>query len=83
MTHRGFLNQANSRMEMTLEQHPEDEMKKPSTAEVLWTDSQGSVWAAWNPVRWACRVIPALAQQAAKLTSGLTGIPMVCENQGT
>ncbi|XP_013372022.1 PREDICTED: ragulator complex protein LAMTOR5 [Chinchilla lanigera] len=67
------------RMEATLEQHLEDTMKNPSIVGVLCTDSQG--------LNLGCRgtlsdehagVISVLAQQAAKLTSDPTDIPVVC-----
>ncbi|XP_008848576.2 ragulator complex protein LAMTOR5 [Nannospalax galili] len=67
------------RMETTLEQHLEDTMKNPSIVGVLCTDSQG--------LNLGCRgtlsdehagVISVLAQQAAKLTSDPTDIPVVC-----
>jgi len=66
-------------MEATLEQHLEDTMKNPSIVGVLCTDSQG--------LNLGCRgtlsdehagVISVLAQQAAKLTSDPTDIPVVC-----
>ncbi|XP_003515887.3 ragulator complex protein LAMTOR5 isoform X1, partial [Cricetulus griseus] len=66
-------------MESTLEQHLEDTMKNPSIVGVLCTDSQG--------LNLGCRgtlsdehagVISVLAQQAAKLTSDPTDIPVVC-----
>ncbi|CAK7302987.1 ragulator complex protein LAMTOR5 isoform X1 [Canis lupus baileyi] len=67
-------------MEATLEQHLEDtSMKNPSIVGVLCTDSQG--------LNLGCRgtlsdehagVISVLAQQAAKLTSDPTDIPVVC-----
>ncbi|XP_035293121.1 ragulator complex protein LAMTOR5-like [Cricetulus griseus] len=66
-------------MEATLEQHLEDTMKNPSIVGVLCTDSQG--------LNLGCRgtlsdvhagVISVLAQQATKLTSDPTGLPMVC-----
>ncbi|XP_004390479.2 ragulator complex protein LAMTOR5 [Trichechus manatus latirostris] len=66
-------------METTLEQHLEDTMKNPSIVGVLCTDSQG--------LNLGCRgtlsdehagVISVLAQQAAKLTSDPTDIPVVC-----
>ncbi|MBZ3873137.1 Ragulator complex protein LAMTOR5 [Sciurus carolinensis] len=68
-----------SGMEATLEQHLEDTMKNPSIVGVLCTDSQG--------LNLGCRgtlsdehagVISVLAQQAAKLTSDPTDIPVVC-----
>ncbi|KAM7054540.1 ragulator complex protein LAMTOR5 isoform 1-T1 [Molossus nigricans] len=64
-------------MEATLEQHLEDTMKNPSIVGVLCTDSQG--------LNLGCRgtlsdehagVISVLAQQAAKLTSDPTDIPV-------
>lgn len=70
---------ASSGMEATLEQHLEDTMKNPSIVGVLCTDSQG--------LNLGCRgtlsdehagVISVLAQQAAKLTSDPTDIPVVC-----
>ncbi|XP_005367893.1 ragulator complex protein LAMTOR5 [Microtus ochrogaster] len=66
-------------MEATLEQHLEDTMKNPSIVGVLCTDSQG--------LNLGCRgtlsdehagVISVLAQQASKLTSDPTDIPVVC-----
>nr|XP_004658968.3 ragulator complex protein LAMTOR5 [Jaculus jaculus] len=66
-------------MEATLEQHLEDTMKNPSIVGVLCTDSQG--------LNLGCRgtlsdehagVVSVLAQQAAKLTSDPTDIPVVC-----
>uniref|UniRef100_A0A8C9UQ84 Ragulator complex protein LAMTOR5 n=1 Tax=Spermophilus dauricus TaxID=99837 RepID=A0A8C9UQ84_SPEDA len=66
-------------MEATLEQHLEDTMKNPSIVGVLCTDSEG--------FNLGCRetlsdehagVISVLAQQAAKLTSDSTDIPVVC-----
>ncbi|KAG6935369.1 late endosomal/lysosomal adaptor, MAPK and MTOR activator 5, partial [Chelydra serpentina] len=68
-----------SSMEGTLEQHLEDTMKNPSIVGVLCTDSQG--------LNLGCRgtlsdehagVISVLAQQAAKLTSDPTDVPVVC-----
>ena len=66
-------------MEATLEQHLDGTMKNPSIVGVLCTDSQG--------LNLGCRgtlsdehagVISVLAQQAAKLTSDPTDIPVVC-----
>ncbi|KAG8517657.1 Ragulator complex protein LAMTOR5, partial [Galemys pyrenaicus] len=66
-------------MEATLEQHLEDTMKNPSIVGVLCTDSQG--------LNLGCRgtlsdehagVVSVLAQQAARLTSDPTDIPVVC-----
>ena len=66
-------------MEVTLEQPLEDTVKSPSIVGVLCTDSQG--------LDLGCRgtlsaehagVISVLAQQAAKLTSAPTDIPVVC-----
>ncbi|XP_003479043.1 ragulator complex protein LAMTOR5 isoform X1 [Cavia porcellus] len=74
-----WLGWAAGRMEATLEQHLEDTMKNPSIVGVLCTDSQG--------LNLGCRgtlsdehagVISVLAQQAAKLTSDPTDIPVVC-----
>uniref|UniRef100_A0A8C6RSC4 Ragulator complex protein LAMTOR5 n=1 Tax=Nannospalax galili TaxID=1026970 RepID=A0A8C6RSC4_NANGA len=59
-----------SRTETTLEQHLEDTMKNPSIVGVLCTDSQ--------ELNLGCCVISVVAQQAAKLTSDPTDIPMVC-----
>uniref|UniRef100_A0A3Q7N9I4 Ragulator complex protein LAMTOR5 n=1 Tax=Callorhinus ursinus TaxID=34884 RepID=A0A3Q7N9I4_CALUR len=65
--------------EAILEQHLRDTMKNPSLVGVLCTDSQG--------LNLGCRgtlsdehagVISVLAQQAAKLTSDPTDIPVVC-----
>ncbi|XP_031230987.1 ragulator complex protein LAMTOR5 [Mastomys coucha] len=73
------LGQTACGMEATLEQHLEDTMKNPSIVGVLCTDSQG--------LNLGCRgtlsdehagVISVLAQQAAKLTSDPTDIPVVC-----
>ncbi|KAL4841366.1 hypothetical protein H8958_003781 [Nasalis larvatus] len=50
-------------MEATLEQHLEDPMKNPSIVEVLYEHTG---------------VISVLPQQAAKLTSDPTDIPVVC-----
>uniref|UniRef100_A0A2K6CAP8 Uncharacterized protein n=1 Tax=Macaca nemestrina TaxID=9545 RepID=A0A2K6CAP8_MACNE len=50
-------------MEVTLEQHLEDTMKNPSIVGVLYEHN---------------RVISVLPQQAAKLTSDPTDIPVVC-----
>ncbi|XP_004854174.1 ragulator complex protein LAMTOR5 [Heterocephalus glaber] len=75
----GLGRTASDRMEATLEQHLEDTMKNPSIVGVLCTDSQG--------LNLGCRgtlsdehagVISVLAQQAAKLTSDPTDIPVVC-----
>ncbi|XP_029470804.1 ragulator complex protein LAMTOR5 [Rhinatrema bivittatum] len=66
-------------MESALEQHLEEIMKNPSIVGVLCTDSQG--------LNLGCRgslsdehagVISVLAQQAAKLTSDFTDVPVVC-----
>nr|XP_033810602.1 ragulator complex protein LAMTOR5 [Geotrypetes seraphini] len=66
-------------MESALEQHLEETMKNPSIIGVLCTDSQG--------LNLGCRgslsdehagVISVLAQQAAKLTTDSTDVPVVC-----
>uniref|UniRef100_A0A8D0KIG9 Ragulator complex protein LAMTOR5 n=1 Tax=Salvator merianae TaxID=96440 RepID=A0A8D0KIG9_SALMN len=71
-------------MEGALEHHLEDTMKNPSIAGVLCADSQG--------LNLGCRgtlsdehagVISVLAQQAAKLTSDPTDIPIVCLESDT
>ncbi|CAI5777396.1 ragulator complex protein LAMTOR5 [Podarcis lilfordi] len=71
-------------MEGALEHHLEDTMKNPAIAGVLCTDSQG--------LNLGCRgtlsdehagVISVLAQQAAKLTSDPTDIPVVCLESDT
>nr|XP_037856651.1 ragulator complex protein LAMTOR5-like [Chlorocebus sabaeus] len=66
-------------MEATLEQRLEDTMKTPSIVGVPCPDSQGlslGCRGALSDER--AGVISVLAQQAAKLTSDPTDIPVVC-----
>uniref|UniRef100_A0A8C7BYS5 Ragulator complex protein LAMTOR5 n=1 Tax=Neovison vison TaxID=452646 RepID=A0A8C7BYS5_NEOVI len=68
-------------IEVTLKQHLEDMMKNPSIVGVLHTDSQGpNLGCCGTPssVKHTGRGgIPALAQQAAELTSDPTNFPVV------
>ncbi|XP_054291561.1 ragulator complex protein LAMTOR5-like [Pongo pygmaeus] len=66
-------------MEATLEQHLEDTMKNPSIVGVLCTDSQGLNlgWRGTLSDEHA-GVISVPPQQAAKLISDPTDIPVVC-----
>ncbi|XP_054340729.1 ragulator complex protein LAMTOR5-like [Pongo pygmaeus] len=64
-------------MEATLEQHLEDTMKNPSIVEIPCTDSLNLGCHGTLSDEHA-GVISVLAQQAAKLTSDPTDIPIVC-----
>ncbi|KAM8895918.1 LOW QUALITY PROTEIN: ragulator complex protein LAMTOR5-like [Lycaon pictus] len=63
-------------VEAPLEQHLKDTLKNPLL--VLCTDSQVNLgsWGTLSDEH--AGVIPVLAQQAAKLTSASTDIPVVC-----
>ncbi|XP_033053976.1 ragulator complex protein LAMTOR5-like [Trachypithecus francoisi] len=66
-------------METTLEQHLEGTVKNPSIVGVLCTDSQGLNLGYRETLSDEhAGVISVLAQQAAKLTSDSTDIPVMC-----
>jgi hepatitis B virus X-interacting protein len=66
-------------IEATLEQHLGDTMKKLSIIRVLCTDSQGLNLNCWGTLSDEhAGVVSVLTQQAAKLTSDPTDIPVVC-----
>uniref|UniRef100_A0A8C0ZNW0 Ragulator complex protein LAMTOR5 n=1 Tax=Castor canadensis TaxID=51338 RepID=A0A8C0ZNW0_CASCN len=65
-------------IEATLEQHLGDTMKKLSIIRVLCTDSQGLNLNCWGTLSDEhAGVVSVLTQQAAKLTSDPTDIPVV------